>query len=171
MTTQKCPKCGQEYDPLYSLGHTCKGRLGFGWGNLWIAMHIILFFITIFSLIRSASNGELKSLINEKGLLTISKYIIFLIFYSIVSFGSAYGLALRKKSGLYFTYTFLGIFVGWRVVRFIISSISFLIKHDFSSGIATILLAISIVVFELFFDILIAYLWFRYFERRKAEFT
>jgi hypothetical protein len=113
--------------------------LGFGWGKLWIFFGLFQGSIAlIFGLIL----GKFTEIIPNRILATLA---------AISCIGSAIGLILRKRIGLYLVYSILifGTFGN------IISIFDGTTK--------------SMGRFILFLPI--AYLWFRYFHRRKGWFT
>jgi hypothetical protein len=150
MPIEKCPKCGEEYDSLYS-SHSCKEEshnnqphsgLGF-WGYVWAIGNLILAALTLLVLLiaigLSISSQEL----------TIGSfiYLIVIILFESLFIISPIGLLKRKKWGLYLTFVCLSLGV-----------------------IGIILEAIEGEYFYLMF-LVIAYLWFSYFYRRRYLFS
>ena len=161
MAIIKCPKCGEEYDSLYSFGHTCKGELDFWWGNFWIATTFLGAGLIIAALIYLIYTGALsiKDFNSVKAIIRT----VFGIGFGIIA---VVGLLKRKKWGLRLVYVL--------IILSILGTAIEIIKKLLSGPTETIeILNKSFFYTDLILNLIylfIGYLWFKYFYRRREWF-
>jgi len=155
MPLTKCPKCGEEYDPVYS-EHECQERekqLGFGWGYGWIGLSIftgfmatigVVVFLIFLPKIELPLMSVWMAMLGFLGFLLLLGVLIGLPIAQII------GLLQQKKWGLYLVYAELGLGALGSIIGLIRGTKSFIF----------IIIGLAIV-----------YLWFSYFYKRKAWFN
>ena len=183
----KCPKCGEKYDPVY-FKHECQEQkrekqLGFGWGYGWIGLSIFTGFMATIGVVIFLIfllDIELPELPFVSAWIEMLVPLGFLLYYSLFflyssillpfillallgvligfSIAQIIGLLQQKKWGLYLVYVVLGVVLGLGALGSVIN----LIKRPE--------LFISII-FGLGLKLVIIYLWFSYFYRRRAWFN
>ena len=169
MAIEKCLQCGEEYDPMYS-SHDCKKKekstngeedLGFGWGSLFILLVSFWTAVNIFNLIKD---------IRTLGLVDILFNVLWIIFTSV----AIVGVLKRKKWGLYCLYALLIISTLLVLITTIIDAFAkfwliFMMATQSNNWISLLyILVLAIILIGV--PLLISYLWFRYFRRRRHWF-
>lgn len=155
MPITKCPKCEEEYDPVYS-EHECRARekqLGFGWGYGWIGLSVFNGFmatvgVIVFLIFLPKFELPLMSV-----WMTMLAFLVFLLLLGILiglPIAQIIGLLQQKKWGLYLVYIGLGLGVLESIISLVGGTESFIL----------VIIALAI-----------AYLWFNYFNRRKGWFN
>lgn len=151
----KCPKCGEEYNPVYS-EHECQEgekQLGFGWGYGWIGLSVFNGFmatigVVVFLIFLPKFEPPLMSV-----WMAMLGFLVFLLLLGILiglPIAQIIGLLRQKKWGLYLVYAELGLGALGSIMGLIRGTKSF----------------IFIII-----GLAIAYLWFSYFYKRKTWFN
>jgi len=155
MSLTKCPKCGEEYDPVYS-EHECQERekqLEFGWGYGWIGLSIFNGFMAIVGVIVFLIFLPKIELLLMSVWMAMLGFLGFLLLLGVLiglPIAQIIGLLQQKKWGLYLVYTELGLGALGSIISLIRGTKSFIF----------VIIGLAIV-----------YLWFNYFYKRRAWFN
>lgn len=155
MPLTKCPKCEEEYDPVYS-EHECQERekqLGFGWGYGWLGLSVFNGFMATVGVIVFLIFLPKLELPFMSVWMAMLGFLAFLLLLGILiglPIAQIIGLLQQKKWGLYLVYAELGLGVLGSIISLIMGTKSFIF----------IIIALAV-----------AYFWFNYFNGRKAWFN
>ena len=150
MEIKKCPQCDETNNFLHFLfGHKYNKEVGFGWGKFYIFLSFIL---GIFAFLGSLMMTLLIiTSPNSPALTSVDaiKYVLLIFILPAIFIIPAIGLLERKKWGLSLFYAIN--IIGLIMMLFSINK--------------------EVTVLELIISLIITYLWFRYFYKRKDFFN